>query len=65
MVGFLAFGHDGLVETVSEVFGKLINLIITINLNGFLGGVHHDVAFVAPMQMLIELGFQAIADLAV
>ena len=60
-----AFGHNGLVQAASEVFRKLVNLVVTINFDGFFGGIHHHMAFVAPMQMLIELGFQAVADLAV
>jgi hypothetical protein len=52
-------------EAVSEAFRELIKFIITVNLDGFLGGIHHDVAFAAPMQVLIELHFQVLADLAV
>src|SRR5207344_1213088 len=32
---------------------------------GFLGGLHHHVAFMAPMQVLIQLDAQAFADPAV
>jgi hypothetical protein len=53
------------VEAVSEAFGKLVNLVITVNLDGFLRGVHDHVAFVAPMEMLIQLDFEVLADLAV
>jgi len=60
-----AFRHNGIVETVSEAFWKLVKLIIAVNFDGFLGGVHHDVAFVAPMEMFVELEFQVLGDLAV
>jgi hypothetical protein len=60
-----AFGHNGIVEAGSEAFWELIKLIIAVNLDGFLGCVHHHVAFVAPMQMLIQLDFEVLADLAV
>jgi hypothetical protein len=52
-------------EAGSEAFWQLIKLVIAINLDGFLGGIHDHVAFVAPMEMLVELDFQVLADLAV
>jgi hypothetical protein len=52
-------------EAVSEAFWKLVKLIIAVNFDGFLGGVHHHVAFVAPMEMFVELEFQVLGDLAV
>ena len=60
-----AFRHNGIVEAGSEAFWKLVKLIIAVNLDGFLGGIHHDVAFVAPMEMFIELEFKVLGDLAV
>jgi hypothetical protein len=60
-----ALRHNGIVEAVSEAFWKLVKLIIAVNLDGFLGGVHHDVALVAPMEMFVELEFQVLGDLAV
>jgi hypothetical protein len=65
MVSLAALGHNGLMEAGSEVFWQLVNLVIAVNLDSLFGGVHHDMAFVAPMQMLIEFSFQAFADLAV
>jgi len=53
------------VETASETFWELVKLIVTVNLDGFLRGVHDHVAFVAPMEMLIQLDFEVLADLAV
>jgi hypothetical protein len=60
-----ALRHNGIVEAVSEAFWQDVKLIIAINFDGFLGGVHHHVAFVAPMEMLIQLHFKVIGDLAV
>jgi hypothetical protein len=53
------------VEAISETFWELIKFIIAVNFDGLLGGVHDYVAFVAPMQVLVELDFQVLADLAV
>jgi hypothetical protein len=61
----LALGHNGLMEAASKVFRELINLVIAINFDGFLGGVHYHMAFVAPMEVLIQLSPQARADFAV
>jgi hypothetical protein len=52
-------------EAVSEVFWQLVELIIAIDLNSFLGGIHHHMAFVAPMEVLIQFESKVIADLAV
>ena len=60
-----ALGHNGIVEPASEAFWKLIKFVIAVNLDGFLGCVHHDVAFVAPMKVLIQLDFQVLADPAI
>jgi hypothetical protein len=60
-----ALGHNGIMEAASEALWKLIKLIIAVNLDGFLGCIHHHVAFFAPMEMLIELDFQVLANLAV
>jgi len=60
-----AFRHNGIVEAASEALWKLIKLIIAVNLDGFLGCIHHHVTFFAQMEMLIELDFQVLANLAV
>ena len=44
-----AFRHNGIVKAASEALWKLIKLIVAVNFNGFLGGVHHHMAFMAPM----------------
>ena len=58
-------GHNCIVEAASEAFWKLIKLIIAINFDGFLGGIHDHMAFFAPMKVFIQLDFQVLADLAV
>jgi hypothetical protein len=60
-----AFRHNCVVEAAAEAFWELVKLIVTVNLDGFFGGIHHHVAFVAPMEMLIQLDFKVLADLAV
>jgi hypothetical protein len=60
-----AFGHNGLVEAGSEVFRKLVKFVIAVNFNGFLGGIHDHVAFVAPMKVFVQFDFQAFGKPAV
>jgi hypothetical protein len=60
-----AFGHNGIVEAASKALWKLIKLIIAVDLNGFLGGIHHHMAFFAPMEVFVQLDFQVLADLAI
>jgi hypothetical protein len=60
-----AFRHNGIVEAVSEALWQLIKLVIAVNFDGFLGRIHYHVAFVAPMQVLVQLDFQVLADPAV
>ena len=60
-----AFRHNGIVEASPEALWKLIKLIIAVNFDGFLGGIHHHMAFLAPMEVLVQLDFQVLADLAI
>jgi hypothetical protein len=60
-----ALGHNGIVEAASEAFWELIKLVIAVNFDGFLGGIHHHMAFVAPMEMLIQFHSQVVCDLTV
>jgi hypothetical protein len=53
------------VKARSEAFGELVKLIIAVNLDGFFGGIHYHVAFVAPMEVFIQLHFKVIGDLTV
>jgi len=43
-----------LVEATTEGFGKFENLVITVDLDGLLGGIHDHVAFMAPMKVFVE-----------
>ena len=61
----LALGHNGLMEAAPKVFRELINLVIAVNFDGFLGGVHDHMAFVAPMEVLIQLSPKAGGDFAI
>src|SRR5215467_7654429 len=56
-----AFAHDGLVEFVAEGFWKLIDLIIAVDLDGLLRGIHDHFAVMAPVKML----FQFYPDLSI
>jgi hypothetical protein len=60
-----AFAHDGIVEAGAEGVWKLVNLIISIDLNGLFGGIKNHMAFVAPMQVLIKFSLKTFSDLAV
>ena len=44
-----ALGHNGIMEAGSEAFWELVKLVIAVNLDGFLGGIHYHMAFLAPM----------------
>ena len=61
----LALGHNGLVETISKILGEFVDLIISVDLNGFLGGIHHHMALMAPMEMLVQLRLSALGERAV
>jgi hypothetical protein len=60
-----ALGHDGLMEATTESFGELEDLIITVDLDGFLGGIHDHVAFMAPMKVFVEFFSQAGANISI
>jgi hypothetical protein len=64
-LGFAAFCHNGFVEAGSEGGWELVQLIIAVNFDGLPGGVEDDVAFMAPMQVLIQLNLKAFGDPAV
>lgn len=60
-----ALAHDSVVKAGPEGVWKLVNLIISIDLNGLFGGIKNHMAFVAPMQVLIQFRLEALCDLAV
>src|SRR5579862_5212844 len=49
-----AFGHDGLVKFAAQGFGKLVNLVVAVDLNGLFSGIHDHVAVAAPLEMLFQ-----------
>src|SRR5215471_11734641 len=60
-----ALAHDGLMEAGTEGLWKLVDLVVAVDLNGLLGGGHDHVAFVAPMEMFVQLGLCALTDGAI
>jgi len=64
-LGAPALAHDGLVEAVAERFREFIKLVIAVDLDGLLGGVHDHVAFMAPVEMFVQFRLQAFAAGAV
>jgi len=60
-----ALAHDGVVKAGPKGVRKLVNLIISIYFNRLFGGVENHMAFVAPMKVLIELGFKVVRNLAI
>ena len=53
----LALGHDRCPEASAEVVRQFVYLRIAINLDCAFSGVADDVAVVAPLEMIFELGF--------
>jgi hypothetical protein len=51
-------GHDGGTKFRSEIVGQLIKLRVAIDLDGFASGIAHNVAVVAPRQMVIQFGLR-------
>lgn len=60
-----ALAHDSVVKAGPEGVWKLVNLIISIDFNGFLGSIEDHVALVAPMQVLIQFSLKVFSNLAV
>jgi hypothetical protein len=61
----LALRHDCGAKSRSQIVGKFVKLGVTINLNGFFGGIAYYVAVVAPSQVIFELGLGPIIEGAV
>ena len=49
----------------SEGVGKLVNGIVPVNLNGLFCGIQDHVAFMALMEMFVQLSLKAFGYLAV
>lgn len=50
--------HDGRPKFRSEIVGQLVKLRVAIDLDRFAGGIAHDVAVMAPRQMVIQFGLR-------
>src|SRR5208282_2006684 len=57
-----ALAKDGNLESGAEVFGKLVQLGVAVDLDGLLGGVADDVAVVAPGEMIFQFRLCAGVD---
>jgi hypothetical protein len=55
----MTLGNDGGSQAGAKVFGKLVQLGIAINLDGFLSGIADHVTVVAPGQMIFQFSFCA------
>ena len=49
---------EGFVEALASVFGERQRLRIAKNLDGFARGVHHQAAFAATVEMMLDFGAQ-------
>jgi hypothetical protein len=49
----LALGHNGGAKTAAEIIGQFVKLGVTVNLDGFLGGIADNIAVVAPGEMVL------------
>ena len=56
LAAFFAAGHDGGVESFAEVVGEIVNLVRTVDLDGFAGGVEDNFAMAALVHMLFNFG---------
>ena len=69
LFGGLAYGlaavHDGCLEAVGELFGELVGLVATIDVDGFPGRVDDDVAVAARAEVLFYFGQQLGINLSV
>jgi hypothetical protein len=54
------FGHDGVLEAGAKVIGEFVDLVVAVNFDGFLGGIHDHVALAAPMEVFVQFSFQAL-----
>jgi hypothetical protein len=57
--------HDGGVQTLAEILGKLVDLVFAIDGNSLAGGVEDDLAVVALADVSLDLSEELGVDLAV
>lgn len=61
----LTFADDGLVESVSDGFGKGINVVVAVDFDGLTGCVANHEAVMAPLQVVFQLRFELDVNIAV
>ena len=61
----VTLGNNGGSQPASEVIGKFVELRVTVNFDGFLGGIANDVAVVAPGKMVFQFRLGAVVNNAV
>ena len=65
LAAFFAPFHDGFVEAVAKSRRHLVDLVGAIDLDGFAGSVQRDLAVLAALQMLLEIGAHLAGDAVV
>ena len=63
--GRAAFGHDGGVEALAELGGKLVDLVFAVDGDSLASGVEHDLAVMALADVGLDFGEERGVDLAV
>jgi len=53
-----AFGHNGLVQALAQIFGQLVQLVAAVDLDGLPRRVQRDLAVLALFEMMLEIGTQ-------
>jgi|tagenome__1003787_1003787.scaffolds.fasta_scaffold20813245_2 hypothetical protein len=61
----LALSDDRLMKSVSDGFGKGVNVVVAVNFDGFTGGIADDKAVMAPLEVLLQLGSELDINAAV
>ncbi len=56
LAAFFAPGHDGGVEAVAEAGRHLVELVGAVDLDGFAGRREGDLAMLAALEVLLEVG---------
>jgi hypothetical protein len=64
-LGRLASGHDGGSEAGGKVFGEIVRLAVTVDVDGFAGGVDDHFAVVAGPEVLFDFSEEIGVDLAI
>jgi hypothetical protein len=60
-----ALAHDGRVQARAEIIGKFVEFGVAVDFDGVFGGGDHNVAFVAPGEVLFKFGAGALVNDAI